>query len=468
MKNQLDVRTVCNARQVYLIGIGGAGMSGLARLLYHSGLKVSGSDVSESATTKQLRSCGIDVYYGQKEVGFSDLDDLIIFSSAISESHLELSAAKRMKRNVYHRAQVLSCLFNAAKTSIGIAGTHGKTTTSSMISFVLSHAGKNPTCFIGGEVINFGTNALLGNSDLYVSEVDESDQSHELFAPNYLVLTNLEEDHVDRYSKIELLRDSFRKFIANLHNPGLIVYSEDDLELRNLVLSSDKPRITVGFSLTADYSAQNILRSPQGVSFDLYESGFYVNRIQLKLLGLHNVSNALAAIAVLIHLGVDSEIIKEAMSKFQGARRRLEIKWQSEDLIIVNDYAHHPTEVLASINALKDLNKNLTVIFQPHRFSRTQHFFKQFGRVFNEADQVILTDIYGAGEQNLGNINISNIYDEIMAQGHPSTTIVPKAQIISHLNSQPKLSGVIAFLGAGDIGDIANDFANRFKSVIAA
>ena len=468
MNSKLDVETIRSAKQIYLIGIGGVGMSGLARLLYHSGLKVSGSDVYETQTIKQLRSSGIDVYLGQAEPHFTEKDDLIIYSSAIPQNHPEMKAAKNLGKKIYHRAEVLSCFFNAAKTSIAIAGTHGKTTTSSMISFVLSQVGKDPTCYIGGDVINFGTNAIFGNSDLYVSEVDESDQSHELFCPNYVVLTNLEEDHVDRYRKMDQLRDSFRKFINNLHNPGLVVYSEDDLELRSLILASDKPRISVGFSFTADYSAQNIIRSPHGISFDLYEMGFFVTHIQLRLLGLHNVSNALAAIAVLMHLGIDPDEIQEAFAHFEGARRRLEIKWQSDNLVIVNDYAHHPTEVLASINALRDLNKNLTVIFQPHRFSRTEYFIKQFGMAFAQADQVILTDIYGAGEKNTNNVDISSIYKEVVAHGHPSAAVVPKDQIISHLSSQDSLSGVVAFLGAGDIGDIANEFANRFKSAVAA
>ncbi len=463
----LDRDLIGDSRKAYFIGIGGVGMSALARVLKHRGLEVVGSDSKESRTTRELTASGIPVFIGQQQIEFGN-SDLVIYSSAIHPEHLELKTARARGLKVHHRAEILSSLFNQAKTSVAITGTHGKTTTTSMISFVLSELGKSPTCLVGGNVLNLGTNTLLGNQELWVSEVDESDQSHELYAPSYTVLTNLEEDHLDHYRDLEDIHSSFARFLANARNPGLIVYSEEDPALRRLVISSGKPHLSFGFSSSADFSAQNIERSFFGSEFDLYETGVYAARMSLSVPGLHNIANALAAIAILMQLGLAPEEIREPLSRFRGAGRRLEIKWESADLVVIDDYAHHPTEVQASLKALNGTGRHVTAIFQPHRFSRTQHFFKQFGRAFEAADEVILTDIYSAGEKNTENIGVDLIYRQVVESGHPSVQIVAKEKIIDHLLNRSQLNGIVAFLGAGDIGEIADEFANRFKSLATA
>lgn len=455
-----------NFHRAYLIGIGGVGMSALARVLKHQGLAVAGSDSKESKTTRDLNASGIPVFIGQKNIGFND-EDVIIYSSAIDTEHVELKAARQSGKRVLHRAQVLSSLLNRAQTSVAVTGTHGKTTTSSMISFMLSQLGKNPTCLVGGEVMNFGTNTLLGNPDLWISEVDESDKSHEMYAPNYTIVTNLEEDHIDHYKDMNDLQDSFRKFFANTRNPGLLIYSEDDTALRNLVLESGKPRLSFGFSPAADFSAQNIRISDFGSEFDLCESGLYAAHVKLSIPGLHNISNALAALALLSQIGVDLEAAGAALVDFRGARRRLEVKFESPEIMIVDDYAHHPTEVKASIRALRQKQKHLTVVFQPHRYSRTRYFFKEFGRAFSGADEVILTDIYSAGEKNVENINVKCIYDEAVASGHSNVHFVAKKDILNHL-FQASHHGIVAFIGAGDIGELADELAGKFKNLTPA
>ncbi len=461
-----DSNLINGARQAYLIGIGGVGMSALARVLKHQGLQVAGSDSKESRTTRELMSAGIPVHIGQREVGFHD-EDIIIYSSAINSDHVELKAARQSGRRVLHRAEVLSSLLNRARTSVAVTGTHGKTTTSSMISFMLAEIGKNPTCLVGGDVMNFGTNTVLGNPDLWVSEVDESDKSNEMYAPNYTIVTNLEEDHIDNYKDLDDLRASFRKFFDNVRNPGLIIYCEDDINLRNLVMESGKPHMSFGFSPSSDFSAQNIQISDFGSEFDLCESGLYVTRIKLSVPGLHNISNSLAAMALLSQLGVDIVDAAATLVRFRGARRRLEVKWQSPEIMIIDDYAHHPTEVRASINALRQKQRHLTVVFQPHRFSRTRYFFKEFGRAFAGADQVILTDIYGAGEKNVENINVKCIYDEAVASGHPSVEVIARNQILNQLlHKHPQ--GIVAFIGAGDIGELADELASRLKNLTPA
>lgn len=459
-----DKDLVGNSKHAYLIGIGGVGMSALARVLKHRGLKVSGSDSRESRATRDLEASGIPVHIGQSTVGFGDAD-LIIYSSAIRQDHIEMTAARAQGRRIQHRAEILSSLLNQAATSIAVTGTHGKTTTSSMISYILSEMGKSPTCLVGGDVMNLGTNTILGDQNLWVSEVDESDKTHELYAPNYAIITNLEEDHIENYKDINELKTSFLKFFSNTRNPGLLIYSQDDPVLRELVKESGKPHVSFGINEPADFAAVNIKMNDFGSEFDLIESGMYLTRLKLSVPGMHNISNALAAIAVLVQLGMAPEEMAPALAAFRGARRRLEIKWQSTNLVVIDDYAHHPTEVRASIRALRALGKRLTIIFQPHRFTRTRYFFRQFGSAFDEADELILTDIYGAGEANPENISVDCIYEEVRSAGHTAVRVLSKQKIVDYLLARPQNSGIVAFVGAGDIGELADEFANRYKSV---
>lgn len=464
MINRLSPEMLSRARSAYFIGIGGAGMSAIAKLLHERGIRVFGSDLKESRTTQQLQAAGIPVFIGQKESKISPDSDLIVYSSAIAKDHLEMKMANQMNKTVFHRAEVLSAIVNDAATSIAVAGTHGKTTTASMIAFVLHDLGKRPTCLIGGEVIDFGTNALIGSNQLCVSEVDESDQTHELFYPNYSVITNLEEEHVDHYKAENELNDSFRRFLAHMHHPGLCVYFEDDVRLRGLVLESSVPKLSFGFSASANVSARNVQLSTQGVAFDVFEYGLYATRVNMGLLGLHNVLNALACFGLLSQLGIEPEQIADSLSRFHGAKRRLEIKFRNDSLVVVNDYAHNPTKVKASVQALKVYRKPLTVIFQPHRYTRTQRFYKDFAQALRDADQVIVTDIYSASEINTTGIHSNAIVEELRVLDHPKVLFMPKHQILAHLEEE-KSEGVIAFLGAGDIGEIANEFSDRFKDV---
>ncbi len=466
IRKAFDEDYIGKSGHAYLIGIGGVGMSALARVLKHRGLRVSGSDKKANHTTAQLQQEGIQVHIGQERPVLED-SDIVIYSSAINQEHPEMKAARSAGVKIYHRAQILSSILNQAKTSVAVTGTHGKTTTSSMISLVLAELGKNPTCLVGGDVLNLGTNTVLGDLDLLISEVDESDQTHELYAPNYAIMTNLEEDHLDHYKDLDELKQSFTTFVSQLRNPGMAVYSAEDAALSAIVRESGKPAISFGFSDTADFAAANIQMHSFGSEFDLLEEGFYAGHFKLSVPGHHNIANALAAIAVLIQLGIDPEQIASALCRFKGARRRLEIKFESRDLVVIDDYAHHPTEVKASIRALRSMGKHLTVVFQPHRFSRTKHFCRDFGRAFDEADDVILTDIYSAGEKNDEQVGIQSIYNEIVAWGHGSARVVEKNKIIQHLVAQAP-HGIVAFLGAGDIGEIADEFANRFKILATA
>ncbi len=465
--NPKDQDLIGNARKIYFVGIGGVGMSGLAQVLKHQGYEVCGSDAAESRQTQALRKAGIRVFTELSPAVVAD-SDLLIYSSAIAPHHPELETARRYGVKIYHRAQILSSLLNQANTAIGVTGTHGKTTTSSMISFVLCELRKNPTCLIGGDLLNFESNAVLGNNDLWVAEVDESDKTHELYALNYAVITNLEQDHIENYHTNEDLKDSFERFLAGLGDPGLVVYSGDDAMSREVIQTTAKPRVSFGFSPEYDYSADHILMTPFGSEFDLSEVGFFVTRVKLSVPGKHNIANALACIAVLTQMGLDVYDVCRALYGFRGARRRLELKADCGNCVVVDDYAHHPTEVLASLRALQSMGKRVVMIFQPHRYTRTAYFFKEFAAALSEADQVILTDIYPAGEKNPGNVDSRMIYDELIKLGHGDVSVIERDKIINKLYGMRELGGVIAFVGAGNIGGVADEFASRLKDLATA
>ncbi len=435
-------------RSAYLIGIGGSGMSGLARILKHLGLSVSGSDHKETAITVTLRRSGIPVHIGQKNVAFGDAD-LIIYSTAISKEHLELKEARKLGRKVHHRAEVLASLLNHAETSIGVLGTHGKTTTSAMVSHVLSQLGANPTCFVGSDMLNYNTNIVAGSSDYWVSEVDESDSSHELYAPNYSIITNLEAEHLDHYGTWENLTDSFRRFLEQVEDPGLVAYYGDDPALSLLVRESGRPSVNFGFSEECFYSAQNIRLEAFGTEFDLYESGFYSAHMKLAVPGRHNIANALATLSILLHMGFDLDLVREALATFRGTRRRMELKGKTPQFLVLDDYAHHPTEVKAVLAALHEAGKYVRVIFQPHRYSRTKNLYRDFAHAFDDAEEVVLTDIYSAGEANPEGVNVDLVYQEILKTGHPHVSVVHKDQILPYLSEHPLKDGVMIFMGCG-------------------
>lgn len=465
---KFDFELILPGKHAYFIGIGGVGMSAVARVLKHQGVRVSGSDSKNGKTVNALNAEGIRVFVGQTECHLEGVD-FVVYSSAIRPNHIELEAARRMGLPIYHRAEVLAAMFNRAETSIAVTGTHGKTTTTSMISYVMSRLGKNPTCLVGGDVLNFESNTVLGQNHYWVAEADESDRSHELYAPSYAIVTNLEQDHIENYPSFLDLEQSFQRFVANAQNPGAIIYPLMDRALKAIVENSGRPHISFGFTEEADFCAVNIEFDAFGSSFDLLECGLFAGRFYLSVPGLHNIANALAAIALFAQLGLDFEDIRGPLSEFKGARRRLEIKYTSDALVVVDDYAHHPTEVLASIEALKKTGKRLTVVFQPHRFTRTRHFFKEFGEVLRKADDVILTEVYSAGELNPEGTGVDLIYREVCGLGHPAVRVLDKKEVSDYLASRKEIEpSIVAFLGAGDIGEVADEFASRFKSITAA
>jgi len=450
-------------RKVYLVGIGGAGMSGLARILKAHGFEVSGSDLRKTPIVEQLQLEGIAVTTGQQKPGF-DHTDLLIYSSAISPQHVEMQFAQEKGIRICHRAQALAAVFNQSETSIAITGTHGKTTTSAMVSFLLAKLGKSPTSFVGSEMLNFGSNILSGEKGYFVAEVDESDRTHELFSPNYAIITNLDMDHHESYESMDALGDSFRKFLKRFHFPGLAVHCGDDAFLHQVVKSTGKPSLSYGLEDHNDFSARNVHFLSFGSEFDFYEGDFFLMRIRMSVPGVHNIYNAMGAIIVCMQLGFDLNLLKEAIVDFRGTRRRLEIKYENAAVTVVDDYAHHPTEITASLRALQSSGRKVLTVFQPHRYSRVRHLFREFADALNEGQEVLLTDIYAAGESNPDNVSIEMIYEEARKHGVQRITMVRKKDLISTLLQRRVSNEVIAFLGAGDIGEIADEFVSSYRS----
>ncbi len=462
VQNEFKLQDFLKAgKRAYLIGVGGVGMSGLALTLKHLGLQVSGSDAKSNRFTSDLTRAGIPVSVGHDLTHVYN-QDFVIYSSAVSVKNPERREAILRGVPLFHRAEVLSAIMNQA-ISVAVTGTHGKTTTSAMIGFLMMRSGLKPTCVVGGHVIDFEANVLLGDPHLIVAEVDESDKTQLFFQPDYTVLTNLEEDHLDTYQNMDNLKASFKDFVSHLKTTGHVIYSGHDDNLKEIVDEMPR-RADFGFSRKFTYGAEDVALQGFGSRFVLYEKGERAGEVKLSVPGKHNILNALGAIAVLRQFGVSIQCILTALPDFRGVGRRLEIKHESERFLVIDDYAHHPTEVEASLQAIRTLKKPTTVIFQPHRYSRTKYLASAFAKAFYLADRLILTDIYGAGEENVDQIEVEDLYDMIKETNHPNVSIVSKDKLLEHLCSDETLRGTVAFLGAGDITEIANEFAKRIAN----
>lgn len=444
-----------------MIGIGGVGMSALAKVLIHLGHHLTGSDAKQSPYLDSLLNQGTSITFNPKSPNFQGID-FVIYSSAILEHHPEFTEARRRGLPLFHRAHILSFILNR-HTSFAVTGTHGKTTTSAMISFLLKELGADPTCLVGGKIRNAGDNVILGGKTLYVAEVDESDGTQAFYTPTHSVLTSLEEEHMDYYKSLGDLTASFKELAMRTSGSGWVVYSHEDPNLREIMSALQRPKISYGFSKAADFYAESITHKGFETTYRLFHQGNFLSEIRLAVPGRHNVLNSLAALGLLYRLGHDLGKMRGAIAEFQGTGRRLEIKYESPKLMVIDDYAHHPTEVQVSLSAMKWLGRKMCVVFQPHRFSRTQYLAKAFGRAFDLAERVILTDVYSAGEKPVPEVSVGLIYDEIKASRHPDVRVLAKNEIIDFLMRHSNEHELVAFLGAGDIGELADDFAHRIE-----
>lgn len=452
---------VAGKKRIHFIGVAGIGMSALAKALQASGYRISGSDIKEGVMVQELRRRGIDVFVGHHE-GHVQGAEMVVYSSAIHPDNPELVYARLHGIPTAHRAELLAHFMNQGQ-SIAILGTHGKTTTTSLVSHLLTRLGLHPTCFVGGEMTDCGDNVLLGERNWTVGEVDESDGTHLFFSPSHVILTNLEEDHLDHYSGLADIKARFRKFLENLRPESTVVCSADCPNLQEVVSGIGQRVVTYGLPASSDFSASEIEFRELSSQYQLMHCGVKVGTVHLSIPGEHNVRNSLGVIALLSGLGFSLDAILTYLPECQAPRRRLELKWNRPGLMVIDDYAHHPTEVQASLSALKPLGRRVTCIFQPHRYSRTHSLGHTFAHSFAHADRLILTEIYGAGETNTAGVDSGLIYEAVSRAGHPSILRIPKDQVIDYLLSHLSSNEVVAFLGAGDITEVADRFVEGLK-----
>ena len=451
-------------KKFHFIGIGGAGMNPLARILIDLGYEVSGSDRADSPSFKTLRAKGAQIFVGHNEDHVPNDADAIVISSAIPEDNPEVAAAKKLRIKLLHRSDINATLLNA-KTGIAVAGAHGKTTTTSMIGFVLFNADVDPTIIIGGESADLGTSAILGRSEYLVSEADESDGSFLKLHPSIAVVTNVEDDHLDHYGTMDNIRAAFKQFIDNVKPDGVAVLCFDNENLVDIARAVDRKIISYAIDREADFVAKNIRAEVNGVDFDVYKRGELLGHAKLKTHGRHNVENALATIAVGDHIGVPFEKIADGLSKFRGAKRRFQTKGKVKNVWVVDDYGHHPTEIAATLKAARETKpKRLVCVFQPHRYSRTKILLNEFGTAFDEADILILTDIYSAGEAPIDGINGESLLKKVMASSDQNVSYIPKREDIAPFIADMAEDGdLVLTMGAGDIYKTGEELVDILK-----
>ena len=456
-------------KKFHFIGIGGAGMSALAKILIESGLEVSGSDAKDSSTLDMLKSLGARVFVGHKAKNILDAKgnpvDAIVCSSAIPADNPEIIAASKFKIPKLHRSDINAWLLNSRK-GIAVAGSHGKTTTTSMIGYVLHSAGVDPTIIIGGESTDLGTGAILGKSDWLVSEADESDGSFVTLKPKISVVTNIEDDHLDHYGTMERIRAAFKIFIENIdRETGCAVLCFDNENLRELAKNIDRKIISYAIDNDADFTAKNIRTTTKGINFVVFNRGKVLGKVQLAIYGRHNILNALATIATALEVGISFEEIAAGLSNFHGAKRRFQAKGRVRNILIVDDYAHHPTEIAATLKAARETKPHKVIcIFQPHRYSRTQLLLKEFGSAFKEADMLVLTDIYSAGEEKISGVSGESILKEVLSATNQAVSYIPRREdIAAAVKDQLSPGDLVITMGAGDIYKTGEELLEQLK-----
>ena len=439
-------------KKIHFVGIGGSGMSAIARVLLEQGYKVSGSDLSESEIVKKLKALGADIYQGHKAEYVNGVDAIVV-STAIAKNNPEVVAAIDNNIPVYHRSDIVATLLNNEK-GIAVAGAHGKTTTTSMLAVLLDVAGIDPTAIIGGEVDYLQSNAKLGNGEYLVAEADESDGSFLKLLPEIAIVTNIENDHMDYYGSMENILATLKKFLGNLStDTGLAVLCFDNDYVKNLAPEIAVKYVSYALNSKADYMAKNIVADGANTLFDVYKDDAKIGSIKLNVPGKHNVANALAAIVVCLKLGIDFETMQKGFDYFNGAKRRFQTKGKTKGIWVVDDYAHHPTEIATTLVAARQTKPHrLICAFQPHRYSRTNLLFEEFVSCFKESDILILTEIYSAGEAPIAGVTGKLLAERIKEQiGQEVVYIEQRSDISQYLADIAKDGDLIMTMGAGDI-----------------
>lgn len=439
-----------NYKHIHFIGIGGISMSGLAEIMLNKGFKVSGSDAKESHITKNLEKKGIKIFYSHSPSNLED-SDLVVYTDAVSLDNLELKSAIDSKIDIIDRANFLGQLMKEYKKSIAISGTHGKTTTTSMAATILLNSNFNPTILLGGELDLINGNTKIGNNEIILTEACEYKANILKYFPTTIVVLNIDEDHLDYFDNMEHILNTFKTYANNLKEDDFLILNIDDEYTRHLINSKCKI-ITISKENQANFQAKNISYLNDFPSYDLYYNNEFKGRVNLKVNGGHNITNSLGAIASCVINGISFDDAINSISNYTGVHRRLEYKGNYNGTIIEDDYAHHPTEIKASLSALKEICKGeLYCVFQPHTFTRTKYLLDSFSKSFNDADYVIITDIYAAREKDYGDIHSKTLCDAISSQGKKACYIDSFEKVVNYLKNSIKENDILVTMGAGDV-----------------
>ncbi|MEO8073160.1 MAG: UDP-N-acetylmuramate--L-alanine ligase [Acidobacteriota bacterium] len=455
-----------HVKNIHFIGIGGIGMSGIAEVLCNLDFSVSGSDLKKSKNTDRLEKVGAKIYEGHRAENVGDAQ-VVVYSSAVKDDNPEVVYAKENKIPVIPRAEMLAELMTLKPYSVAVAGTHGKTSTTSMIATILGHAGVEPTTIVGGVVDTLGSNAKLGTSDWFVAEADESDRSFLMLNPTLAIVTNIDKEHMESYKGMDDVVQCFTDFINKVPFYGAAVMCLDDPNVQLIIPQLKRRRVTYGLTAQADVSGHNIIYNEDfGSSFTVWKGTEVLGEISLPVPGKHNVYNALAATSVALELDVPFADIAEAFTKFKNADRRFQFKGEARGITVVDDYGHHPTEIVATLSAAKNGSggKRTVVVFQPHRYSRTKELMNEFALAFNNADVLYVLDIYAASEQPIDGITAEVLTENIKQYGHKNVNYIGDIEtaaekVVENLQE----NDLVITLGAGSITRLSDEILEKLK-----
>ncbi len=456
-----------NKHNIHLVGIGGIGMSALAEVLIKLGFFVSGSDKRESIVTRRLSAAGIKVFHRHSAENIGDAE-LIIYSSSVLQDNPEVLAANSKGIPIVRRGVILKELMEGKK-GVAVSGAHGKTTVTSLVSLVLIESGLDPTVLIGADVHFLNSNVRFGGGEFFVTEADESDGTNLILRPLYCIATNIDKEHMDYFLTMRNVISSYRQFINNVSGEGCAILCTDDRRLKNLIKDSSKPVLSYGLNSSADISAKNLtlFANGEGSEFDFLYRKDLLGRVRLKIPGIHNIVNSLAAIGLGLKIGISFEKVRDIIREFKGAERRFKVTRTSGEILVIDDYAHHPTEISATLASFikTQPRSRLIAAFQPHRYSRTRYLKEEFGKCFNLVDHLVITDIYTADESPIEGISGRDIYESVRSNGHKDVVFVPEGVLLEHLTEVARPGDAIFILGAGDIGELPQKLVARLNNM---
>ncbi|HXF43553.1 MAG TPA: UDP-N-acetylmuramate--L-alanine ligase [Pyrinomonadaceae bacterium] len=457
-----------HVKRIHFVGIGGIGMSGIAEVLSNLGFEVSGSDLKESKNTERLAKLhGVKISEGHRAENVGDAQ-VVVYSSAVRDDNPEIIAAKERGIPVIPRAEMLAELMVLKPYSVAVSGTHGKTTTTSMVATILGHAGIDPTTIVGGVVDTFGSNARLGSSDWFVTEADESDRSFLMLYPTIAVVTNIDKEHMESYKGMDDVVQCFTDFVNKVPFFGAAIICLDDPNVQLIIPNIKRRRVTYGLTAQADVSAHEISYNNNfGSIFTVWRGREVLGKIELPVPGKHNVYNALAATAVGLELDIPFDEIAAALAKFKNANRRFQFKGEVNGITLIDDYGHHPTEILATLAAAKTGSggRRTVVVFQPHRYSRTQELMDEFALAFNNADVLFVLDIYPASEPPIEGINAEVLTENIRRYGHKNVQYIGELEgAVDKVLPFLREGDLLITLGAGSVTRLADEFFERLRN----